>query len=287
MDPAFEPLAHGYAVVACQSDEGWGEQLACRQIATGASTFDLHITDWGVFLLFGVNLAQWFLVEEGGQHVYALTTPDLEHFGTYLWPIAETASPMLTDTALERLPDGRMRVIYVSGGPWAPGTHQVKAALREGRRWVERSAPIFGAEGITDPSACSHKGQHHLFVTGVGSTRVLHAVGETPWNYTLEEDFDWVGAQVPYCFEDEGELRVIAQEGGGWSPPTIRTLREDGSFTPPARLWEPGAYPELASCTSPVVGRYRGKYLLFCAIHRQETRDPSERIPPWLPPPPG
>jgi hypothetical protein len=268
MDPSYDPGTHGYEVVLCLSDVGWGEGLACRRIARGASTFDLHVTGWGVFLLVGVNLAAWHLVEEGNGRVYALTTPDLESFGTYLWPISGVASPMLTDTALDRLPDGRMRVIYVSGGPFAPGQHSVKAALREGRRWVEQRQPLFTAEGIVDPTSCYHDGVYHLFVTGSGNTRVLHAVGDTPWRYTLDEDFDWAGAQVPYCFDDEGVLRVVAQEGGGWSPPALRTLRDDGSFSPPTPLWKPGTQPDLPSCTSPVLGRFRGKYLLFCAVHR-------------------
>jgi hypothetical protein len=268
MDPSYTPGEHGYAVEFCQSDVGWGRDLECRQIARGASTFDLYVTDWGIFLLVGVNLAAWHLVEEGHARVYALTTPDMEHFGTYLWPIAEAASPMLTDTALDRLPDGRMRVIYVSGGPFAPGQHSVKAALREGRRWVEQRQPLFTAEGIVDPTSCYHDGVYHLFVTGSGNTRVLHAVGDTPWRYTLDETFEWAGAQVPYCFKEGDGLRVVAQQGGGWAPPAVRTLLKDGTFGPPEPLWEPGAWPELTSCTSPVLGRFHGKYLLFCAVHR-------------------
>jgi len=260
------PANAHYQLVMCRSSSGYGQDMRCETIGHTVSTLDLFVLDEGIILLGGLALEDWGLIEQGGNHLYAFTSQDLEHWGTHLWPVKRTASPCLTDASLERLPDGSVRAVYVSHCVGeAEENHEVRTARPHGDHWREARKPIFEGPGLLDPATCQHEGIQHLFATGKG---LVHATGVSPDRYTADQAFYWPDTQVPFCFQHKDQLWVIAQHGGGWGPPELRKLKPDGSFGPAFPLWKEGAYPELPSCTSPVGGRYRDEYLLFCAVHR-------------------
>lgn len=273
--------AHDEAVL-CVSTSGWGVDMRCRTFAHSVSTFDLHETKGGLLLFVGLNLRRWGHDRVSLGHAYALTTPDLERFGSRIWEVRDTKLPFLTDLALEDLPDGRRRMVYVSGGADAPGVHTVRAALGRGDDWREAEPALYADEGLLDPSACSAGGTYHLFATKHHA--IVHATGTDPWHYAEDPAFSWIGAQVPSCFDDAGTLTVVAQAGGGWGAPVLRTLDKDGGFSAPRPLWEPGRYPDLASCTSPVLRRFREQYVLICAVSRLSQAPQETQLPDGVAP---
>lgn len=265
LDQSKAPVGPHYEVVMCRSTRGFGVDMKCETIAHTFSTFDLFIHPDGLLLMGGLNMMDFGIFEPRGARLYALSTPDLETFGTHVWQVSRASSPLLTDAALERLPDGTLRAVYFSGPAHGPGTHAIKEATWDGQTWLESEENIYAAEHLLDPKTCSYGGKYHLFATS-GST-LEHAVGSDPHTYQRVPSPS-MEAQVPFCFENDEQLWLISQTGGGWGPPQVQVLQSDGTFPAAKPLWAKEDYPELNSCTSPVLGFFRETYVVFCAVHR-------------------
>ncbi len=255
------------------SDEWFGLDPEVVTVAHGLSSLDLLALDDGLIIMGAVN------TEDVGdtqgeyrwEHMYALSTANLEDFGTHVFPVNDTETGRLTDAALEQLPDGTIRAIYYStpmdgeGDPvWIPGDHDLKVAYREGSEFYEDPDPVFVAEGLADPSSCEHDGTYHIFATEL--TTVGHAVAGNEFDYEADPDFPMVEGQVPYCLTLDDELWLFVQGGGGMPPPTVMELGEDGDFGPQEQLWSDEDNLELGACTSPVAAYYNETYVLFCAV---------------------
>ncbi len=256
-----------YEVVMCRSTVGYGIRMECTTIAHTFSTLDVFVYSTGLILLGGLNMVDFNYLQYGGDYLYAITTPDLEQFGTHMWYVENTASPFLTDASLEQLPDGTIRAVYYSGMAGYVGSHAIRAAYRDGETWVEAPDPIYVEDNLLDPKTCRYNGTYYLFATK-NSTSIIQATGIDPYHYVGTPDFSWTETQVPFCLENEGEFWLVGQAGGGWGPPLYRVLLPGGTYTDPVTLWAQDQYPELESCTSPVLAEFHDEYVVFCAVHR-------------------
>ncbi|NOY25370.1 MAG: hypothetical protein GXP62_05810, partial [Oligoflexia bacterium] len=203
------------------------------------------------------------------ESIFVLYSLDLKTWGSGIWPIEDAEFELLTDPALHVADDGGVQVVYYSrSGDSAitppdlvPGDHDIKMADRSGDTFVERSDRIYADEYLVDPVYCSWDGVNHLFATRDG--HVTHAV-QIDGQFVTDESFEW-DQQVPFCFDQDGQHKVIAQAGGGVGEPTVRTLQDDGSFSEPEPFFD-GDDPFDGHCTSPVVGFFQDRWVMLCAV---------------------
>lgn len=266
-----------WAVQMSVSEDWWGTNPEYTTVAHSFSSLDLLVVDNGLVLLGGVDFKSLDLGEEGEAYrwgyLYALTTPDLENWGTRIWPVEDAVSARMTDPALQQMPDGTVRAVYYSTPPDTDmdpadiaGTHDIRMATWEPEReaFVEWPDPIYWDEWLVDPVVRALDGTHHFFATRNGV--ITHATSESGYAFDREDDFEWTEVQVPFALEHDGELLVAAQGGGGNGPPWYRYLDTAGEWTEPTLFYEDYEWYG-GSCTSPVLGRYDGLYVLFCAVY--------------------
>ncbi len=279
------PTGPHWQVRLCRSTEWWGRGCDTYfAIAHGLSSLDLMVTEEGLIImavpdfpwlgqmdLDGVEEILW-------NHFYALTTPDLEHWGTQIWSVEHTDSGRFIDPALSLHEDGTPRVIYYSWPEDAgeedpalyPGEHMIKRADWDGEGFVEQVEPIYAAETLADPVLCDLGGQAHMFITDSGA--ISHVTSDDgAVSFTKDEDFVWGGAQVPHCTTQEEPMVIVAQGGGGVSAPVTRTMDEDFVFGEPTQLWNDEENLGFfgGSCTSPVFGIFMGEYITLCASYME------------------
>lgn len=256
------------------STDGWMTSGDYEVVAHGFSSLDLLLWGDALILLGGMDLRSLDLGEEGETirwgYLYALTTTDLETWGTHLWPVEDAESGRMTDPSLQLLSDGRLRAVYYStpldaeGDPaWIEGPHPIKMAWRDGDVFRETAEAIYSDEGLVDPVVCEHQGTHHFYSTKSGE--ITHATSASGDNFVRDEGFTWGGNQVPYCWhDDEDQLRVVGQIGGGMGTPSYRILQDDGTYTDPTFLYDDPSWFG-GNCSSPVLARFKGLYVTFCA----------------------
>lgn len=254
---------------------------APRKVAWGWSAIDaLPVAD-GVVLVGSTIPAP-----DRGLHapfgaIFALSSPDLERWGSHRWPIENAENPMIVDADLLRGPDGRVGAVYYSAPQPAdpgmlpehyPGPHAIKVAWWEGGRpadggrFVEQAAPVVADEGMVDPSLCHHETGWHLFTSGARG--VTHYSGPS-LEEGLQRDryFRWGQGSVPSCLVVGEELVVVAQRSGGRGAPQVRRFTEAGGWTAPVELFPAGADPFEGGCASPGLWRRAGSWVLACAVH--------------------
>lgn len=254
----------------------WGE---ARWLAHNWSSLDLLVWEGRVLILGGSTLSDPDSgVEAPFGTLFALHTLDLETWGSSAWPVEDLDEAMLTDPALVEGPDGRVRAVYYATPEEygdlppdeIPGDHDIRVAVREGGAFVEQPDVIYAREGLIDPSVCVRDGAIHFFATR--ERTVDHAAG-TDWSLDEDPDWSWTNAQVPFCFQRDGALQVVAQAGGGFGEPQVRSLDAGegdtgihGNWNEPTGFFEGGADPFDGGCTSPVVGEFLGQWVMFCAV---------------------
>lgn len=281
---------------------------APRKVAWGFSAIDALAVDDGVVVA-GATIP----APDRGLHapfgaVFALSSPDLQDWGSHRWTIEGAANPMIIDVDLTRGPDGRVGAVYYSAPQPAdpgmlpehyPGPHEIRVAWweggrpAEGGRFVEAAAPVVADEGMVDPSLCFAGDSWHLFTSGARG--VAHYSGPSlERGLVRDRYFHWGQGSVPSCLVHEGELWVVAQRSGGKGAPQLRKLRAGQGWTEPVALFPPGTDPFDGGCAAPSLLRQDGSWQLFCAVHTAPAGGGAPGAPgaprapgrPPAPPPP-
>ncbi len=278
MDWDVAPTHRSYwEVRVCTSTEGWG--LGCDTYTTIAHSFsslDGVLTEDG-FVLMGIPDAEYLSAwgfDSSLSSAYFLSTPDGEHWGTHMEPLAGLDDDWAIDTAMVLLEDDQPGFVYYRQPEdcgteplECPGSHQVKLAPWDGEAFTELAEPIYERERLVDPTVLPFDGGYHLFATCDGD--VCHATASDPAHFEHDEAFLWSGVQVPHANAFTGELMVVAQGGGGWPPPRTLVMNDDGSFpTEDDQLYSDEDNLSFfgGSCTSPVLLHWNDVYYTFCAV---------------------
>ena len=197
----------------------------------------------------------------------ALTTADGERWSSRVWRIKQVSAPGVIDP--QWLGD-QLWFYAVEGQGGDP-------ASRGGKHRICSTPPQrvrATMDGIADPSPVRFGGQLHLFVTQLPQ-RVIQLSGDP-----LREVRRFDGVEVPFAYVHAGRLHLLAQRaGGGAREPLLASSADGRSWSAFAAVLPPGevgpARPPgqrgprpLASCTSPVMGRLNGAWLLLCVEER-------------------
>jgi hypothetical protein len=244
-------------------------------IAHNMSSLDLYVHEDAGLVIAGGPFIGLSNVDNPRNTIFALTTPDLERWGSRGFVMDGPVYNGGIDPALHLTADGQVAAIYYSPDgeqdssidpSMHPGPHPVAIAYRneDGLGFTEAEERIGGFEGLVDPTLCVWDGRRHLFATAYGT---MHAVDDDAGVLQVNASFHQGNVQVPYCFIRDGEQQVVVQAGGGRGEPTVQTL-VDGTtgFTDPTPFFEGEADPFEGRCTSPVLGQLRGTWAMFCAI---------------------
>lgn len=278
LDMASAPTYDHMEVRMCTSTEWWG--IDCwdyTTIAHSISSLDLLVTSEGIIV---TGMPDYWDLSQMGTWldplaIHAISSPDLEHWGSHVWPVNDSSNFMNIDPALSLDQAGNPRAVYFGlpeeyhGDPADyPGTHAIDLASWTAEHgFTEQPDPIYEDDTLVDPDLRSYDGVEHLFATFNGS--IMHATGDEYGVFTYDNDFVFGEAQVPHANSDDGVFMVAGQGGGGWPPPRYMIMNEDGSW--------PGESEQLysdhenvyffdGSCTSPVLGYYDGLYVTICSV---------------------
>ena len=265
----------------CTSPEGWG--LGCDEysiIAHNMSSLDLLVVDDGIIVAGmpeGNNLSSLGVWLDMTQ-IHALSSPNLEHWGSHIWEVSDSTAFMVVDPALSLDDDNNPRAAYFAlpthyhGDPADyPGDHAIMLATWDGVGFTQQPDPIFEDTSLVDPDLRSFEGVLHLFTTCWGS--ICHAVGDDSMVFSYDDAFVFGEAQVPHANTVDDQLMVVGQGGGGQPPPRFMIMDKDGSF--PAESEQLYTDEENlsffgGSCTSPVLGYFDGLYITVCSVQVHE-----------------
>lgn len=264
---------HWELSVVFQNEEGEWDSRA-RRVAHSFSSLDLYNhEDVGLIIAGGPFLTE-MPVDSTFDYIFAITTPDLEHFSGRAFYVSGIDYDGNIDPSLYVEKDGRVTFTYFSPGDDVdptinpenlPGPHDIFRARRDGTSndFVEEDTPIASSEWLVDPVLCIWDNQRHLFATADGA--VVHLWQGPDSRFNLNYSMRWGGAQVPFCYERDGRYYVVAQAGGGRGEPVVREfLGRDTEFSD-AEPFFGGADPFGGACTAPVVGQLRGQWAMFCS----------------------
>lgn len=273
LDLSLTPAQPHFEVRMVEADETWTTFSAPVTIAWSVSSLDLLVLDGGLVLLASIDpLALDDPADAGLSRLYAFLSADGDTWGTTMIEVTGTASGRLTDPSLFVTDEGVVRAVYYStpegstGDPAnLPGDHELRVAERDGATFFELPDVVLAAERLVDPVICRGDDAWHAFATqGSG---VMHALGDTPDAFEVDDAFQWTGYQVPFCSAEAEGFSVVAQAGGGSGPPSSRRVDAAGVFSPEVLLWPAGDEPfGEDDCTSPVLGTLHGRNLMFCAV---------------------
>jgi hypothetical protein len=270
LDMSLAPERSHWEVWLFTSSDGvsWSDGVA---IAHSFSSLDLLIMEQGI-VLGGSAIPD----TDGGinapfEHFFALTSPDLVQWGSKLWPIRAATHRQIVDPSLHLDPDGTVRMVFFGASDDVnprknpeeyPGDHSIYTATWDGDGFIQAPEPLFAEEDLVDPSGCYWQGRHQVLSTGDG--RLYSVSADVLGGEYTEDALDWGAVQVPYCLIDGDEQWIVAQAGGGFGPPQARTRGPGEDFSAPFLIIEEADIP-LLTCTSPVMGRFQGQHVLFCA----------------------
>lgn len=255
-----------------------------RVIAVHLSSLDLAVV--GSRLLIAGMPAGDFLRGLGPLPTTAffplLSTTDLETWGIAGVPIHQASQLFPVDPSL------RLSAAGVVEAHWfghsvrdvdpadVPGLHGVyRATWTDRLREQSPPAPIFEAPTLADPVVCHFGQREWLFWTS--QTRLVKAAVSEDGGRSFHEvpGFDWQGPSVPHCTVHGDRLYLVAQVEGGMAPPMVARMAPDGTIEQVQRLFDPHLWDD--DCSSPVLGRFRDRWVLACAVrvhHAPATRRP-------------
>jgi len=202
--------------------------------------------------------------------VTALRTSDLRSWRGCAWPVTDSAHRGLVDAQPVRGPAGGIELMYYAF-PRAeasidpailPGEHEIWRAVPD-RQWLRAAGPAFGLEYLTDPTTAYAGGRWLLAGTQRG-TRIVFASSSDGETFQLE-DQQIKGASVPHLQLVDDELWLIAQRSDlrSRTPQPYLFTSDDGSHWEPRRFLL-GEAAGACGCSSPVAGRFKDRYVLFC-----------------------
>ncbi len=266
LDRAASGSVPGYRVYMLTSPDGrrWGEPIP---IAAAFSSLGLYATDSALYL-FGSSQIPVFTPYAV---ITALRTTDLEHWEGCAWNICREVNKGLVDTQPVRLEDGGLRMWYYSvpnlpgGRPFDParlhGVHTLAFAdLLD--RWFFARGIGFADVDLADPSVAFLAGRWYLAASQTAN-RVILAESADGLSFRATGTA-LAGVSVPYLFTDAGTLKLLVQRyqdgAGPW--PWVFSSRDGRTWSDqgPVVQGKPAR-----GCTSPVMARFRGRYVLFCA----------------------
>ena len=275
MENPQDPPGPEWEVRIATSDDGQTWVADERLIARGMSSLHLLITDLG--LIFTGVLDRRHLEGIGldlpSDALYALVTADLETWGSHTWSIEGGSYAQAIDPLLYWNPQGEVEAAWFGtsfdGDPaQQPGPHPILGAVWDGQAFLQEAEPLWEEEGLADPAICTLDGQSWMFATQ-DAGRVVAARSESGRNFEATA-LSWGGPTVPFCWEEEDHLMVIAQTTGGAQPPELLQVNADGSSEAQGTFWDRSPFPSEFgnSCTSPVVGQLDGLWVFACAMSR-------------------
>lgn len=271
LDPTKIPTGPHWETWMFSSPDGrdWDDGVL---VAHSLSSLDLLVLEQGVILGGSTFYNEDLGVNAPLENYFALVSADLKTWGSHLLPVLEATHRQIVDPSLHIDPGGEVRMVFY-GAPddvdpkknpeEYEGAHPIYTATWTGEGFTQAPEPLLSADALVDPSGCTWQGAHHLLATGertLFSARA-DAVGG---DYDTHPPEGWSGVQVPYCFIDGDTQQILVQTGGGFGSPAAITRTPGGSFSEPSPIVDIKTLP-FNTCTSPVMGRFQGQYILFCA----------------------
>ena len=278
LDLDSAPTYDHMEVRMCTSTEWWG--IDCwdyTTIAHSMSSLDLLVTDDGIIV---AGMPDYYDLSQmdtwlDTTAIHALSSPNLEHWGTQVFTVADSGNFMNIDPSLSLDENGNPQAVYFGmpeefhGDPAEyPGDHPIDmASWDDDQGFVQQADPIYEDVELVDPDLRNYEGEDFLFTTC--ATDICSAKADAHGVFSHDDTFSFPGAQVPHANSDDGDFMVLGQGGGGWPPPVYMIMNEDGSWPDESvQLYsdEENVYFFDGSCTSPVLGYFDGLYVTICSV---------------------
>lgn len=203
-----------------------------------------------------------------------LATPDLETWTSTLAPVADPASPWITDPSLwiddaERIHGTWFAAESGDGDPAGQeGTHDIVDATWSGTAFAELPEPIYADAGLADP-VIGRVGDHWTLAATRFASEIVLATSEDGVTFAPDPAHTWPGVSVPHVRAVGEDLHAVAQHTDGYDVPDTAVLAADGRIFVGQPLYD--AHPWGTNCTSPVVLDWEGGLQLYCAVRVEEN----------------
>lgn len=254
-----------WAVRMATSVDGVNWEADPQVVAYGFSSLDLLVTEGGLLLAGVVSFIPNDSVLMEQPSVIVLNTSDLKHWGSHRFGIGDASRKWVVDPSLKWTENNGLQATWygtdIEGDPaQLPGDHEVFTATWGESGFVQDSL-LYSTEWLADPSLCTLNGERWLWYTYDSAELRVAREGAGGFSY-LDQRYEQLN--VPWCQDAGDHLEVWAQGGSGAGPPWKLTVTPDGKAEK-SPVFSGNLFGQ-DNCTSPAVGYYQDRYVLFCAV---------------------
>ena len=205
-----------------------------------------------------------------GPLVFGIATRDLNDWRALQWRLKEAGNINPVDPEIRQTDSGI--VLWYFGAPGNQHVdpinrdlhldpndrdhHEIHTAVLQGDNFVSTGLLLSG-QGLGDPAPVSYGGKELLFATTEPARRSGVFTGEP-----LREVSRFQGVSVPFAFEVNGELWLLASKIINGHPTPVRAKSNDGvTFSPWMQFLPTG---DMEGCSSPVGAVVGETIAVFC-----------------------
>ena len=283
--PAEEELVYpGTEVLYATSPDGVDWTAGGSVIIHHMSSLDIYNTGDGIVMLGLIGGDSGFLNQPGS--IYALSTQDLQTWGSHAWAVQNLSHQNLVDPAWHLTAAGELGLSYFSTDfvpgldpVFIAGPHDIRVARWDGAAFVEEQQAVFSAEGLVDAMICPDTDSDDLLLFSTESAaRIITARSTDHGRSFTREPWTWEGATVPYCQplpgDAEGATQVLAQIPGTIAQPQSTRFIDGQGFAAGGDLWQTPPWTHyIDQCNSPIMTEWDGGWLMFCvATYQSDPR---------------
>jgi len=249
------------------TDSGSGFVAHENPIARDMSSLGLGVVDGEIWLTglcwwpgCGSN-AEMEIRQREGPLLFGIGTRDLSEWRALQWRLKGAGDLTPIDPEIRQTDDGIVLWYYGVPGqqhndPMNRTNHEIHTANLQGENFVSNGLLLRG-HGLGDPAPITYKGEQLLFATTEAAQTSGVFTGQQPREVSKLE-----GVSVPFAFEVNGALWLLASKIINGHPTPVRATSNDGrNFSQWEEFLPTG---NMEGCSSPVGAVVGETIAVFC-----------------------